>query len=173
MTPESRVWCIAFWNDSVHKIQCREYRFWEHSCASGLIGQDCTPKSQSPPWTWGGLTAWALTTQNEFSANLAMLHHKRKMLWRKLGLGCPPWRFGSSILMTCYCLKQGPSMWLVSPQRLCCREFHLARACPSVRSCTGKSGQGLGLKSQGGPLLTGPTSASLFPAVPNLGLGTW
>lgn len=76
-----------------------------------------------------------------------MLHRKRKMLWRRLGLGCLLWRFASSILMTCYCWKQGPITWLVSPQGLCCRKFSAAGARPLVGACTGRGGQGLGLKS--------------------------
>ena len=91
--------------------------------ASGLMGLHPHNAPVPYPGPGEGVSAWALASLNELSTNPAMLHRKRKMLWRRLGLGCLPWRFANSILMTCYCWKQGLSVWRVSPQRLCCREF--------------------------------------------------
>ena len=121
--------------------------------------------------------AWVLElylTFNELSANLAMLHCKRKkMLWWRLGPGCPPWRFGSSVLMTCHCLKDKghPCDWC-HPRGCAAENSILPESTPQSGLLQGGVGE-FGAEIPVWALTHWTCPTSFFPAVPNSGLSIW
>ena len=95
------------------------------------------------------------------------------MLWWRLGPGSPPWRFGSSILMTCHCLKDKghPCDWC--HPRGCAAENSILQE-PASQSglLQGEVGE-LGAEIPVWALTHWTCPTSFFPAVPNSGLGIW